>query len=457
MKRSLLLALSITFCLCALLALSSCAGTNGGNNKNDHTHTPGEAVRENLIPSTCNSYGSYNECTYCSECGELMVRALKDIQPHSDCEWIDEIPATCYDDGVLGHFHCSVCEGNFVYEERPGYILVGGDYTDRYLTGVDSLTIEAIGHKDKIIGDSLACALCGDPVAESEGIIYSLSADGSYAEVIDYVGENVRIRIPDTYNGAPVTVIASSAFENKAIKSVVIPDSVTVIGVEAFRGCSNLSSIFFGNGVETILNNAFFGCGSLTSVIISDSVISIETGAFQNCKKLSDLILGSSVRSIAAYAFNGCALKSVTIPESVTSLSRVAFYSGESMFSDIMLLGTILPIEKENGVTYVDKWVVGFDNSVTSVSFREGAVGIATGAFISSPVYSLSKLRSVTLPDSVKHVDAAAFSGCSNLEIIYCEAESQPDSWNPDWNAKSEYASENRIYFEVVWSFKASE
>ena len=43
------------------------------------------------------------------------------------------------------------------------------------------------------------------------------------------------IEIPSTYNGLPVTEIATNAFKNEAyLTSVIVPDSVTSIGESAF-------------------------------------------------------------------------------------------------------------------------------------------------------------------------------------------------------------------------------
>jgi hypothetical protein len=47
---------------------------------------------------------------------------------------------------------------------------------------------------------------------------------------------------------------------------VVIPDSVTYIGVVAFYNCSSLTSVVIGNSVTSIGDTAFFSCSSLTDV-----------------------------------------------------------------------------------------------------------------------------------------------------------------------------------------------
>ena len=39
-----------------------------------HVHTPGEAVRENVVAATCTTEGSYDSVVYCTECGEELSR-----------------------------------------------------------------------------------------------------------------------------------------------------------------------------------------------------------------------------------------------------------------------------------------------------------------------------------------------------------------------------------------------
>ena len=67
------------------------------------------------------------------------------------------------------------------------------------------------------------------------------------------------------------------------IKRVIIGDSVTSIGNEAFRQCFSLTSVTIGNSVTTIGNSAFSGCNSLTSVTIPNSVTTISDNAFRGC------------------------------------------------------------------------------------------------------------------------------------------------------------------------------
>ena len=87
--------------------------------------------------------------------------------------------------------------------------------------------------------------------------------DGA-VEIYEYCGEDTTVNIPSTIEGYPVVTIGDSAFYyNTNIKGVIIPDSVKRIGVHAFAGCIELSSVTFGEGVTTIEDYAFYNCASL--------------------------------------------------------------------------------------------------------------------------------------------------------------------------------------------------
>ena len=91
--------------------------------------------------------------------------------------------------------------------------------------------------------------------------------------ITGYTGGNWEVRIPPRIQGLPVTQIGHSAFRNRNLISVTIPNSVTSIGRGAFSN-NQLTSVTIPNSVTTIEFSAFAG-NQLTSITIGANVVLI--------------------------------------------------------------------------------------------------------------------------------------------------------------------------------------
>lgn len=210
--------------------------------------------------------------------------------------------------------------------------------------------------------------------------------------ITKYTGTESTVILPSKISSWPVTKIGEDAFQdNTTITSVTIPASVTEIGSNAFAGCTNLTSVNYagdwsnltiqsgnpavqdaaneqlfdfeftldntaaivtnykyngaaadvtipsrykGKPVTTIGHAAFFN-SAVTSVTIPDSVTSISDDAFVNCPQLTNISIPNSVTYIGFFAFGSCtSLKSITLPSSLSSISG-ALFSGCSQLTTI--------------------------------------------------------------------------------------------------------------------------
>jgi hypothetical protein len=107
-----------------------------------------------------------------------------------------------------------------------------------------------------------------------------------------------------------------------------IPSTVTSIGEYAFEDCTNLTGVTIPDGVTSIGAGAFSGCKSFTSIAIPDSVITIGRSAFSN-NQLTSVTIPNSVTKIEPNTFSGNKLISVTIPDSVTEIGGGVFYNNQ--------------------------------------------------------------------------------------------------------------------------------
>jgi hypothetical protein len=75
--------------------------------------------------------------------------------------------------------------------------------------------------------------------------------------ITGYSGDSKDVVIPAKIKGKPVTSIGESAFNNKELTSVTIPDGITSIGNSAFAS-NQLTSVTIPDGVTSIGDSAFF-------------------------------------------------------------------------------------------------------------------------------------------------------------------------------------------------------
>lgn len=147
--------------------------------------------------------------------------------------------------------------------------------------------------------------------------------------------------IPAEYEGLPVTMIGSSAFEGcTEIGSIVILDNITYIGDGAFKQCTTLTSVALPNTITTINENTFLSCTSLENINLPEGLEYIRMGAFENCSSLTTLKFPRTLKLI--YSTNVFNAGSTSIAENIddmlsSSNSYVSIITGCDSLQNIEL------------------------------------------------------------------------------------------------------------------------
>ena len=155
--------------------------------------------------------------------------------------------------------------------------------------------------------------------------------------------------------------------------------------------------------VITIGRDAFEYYG-LTSVSIPNSVTTISSSAFSHNFKLKSVIIGNSVTEIKNHAFYDCpSLTSITIPNSVTVISSNAFTSCPGLTS----------VTLSNSLTEIDGYTFMNCTGLTSITLPESITRIGSHAF-----QGCTGLTSISIPNSVRYLAQGAFKGCTGLTSV---------------------------------------
>lgn len=135
-----------------------------------------------------------------------------------------------------------------------------------------------------------------------------------------------------------VTLIGDSAFHScSSLEKVTIENhqqsSLEKIGFEAFRNCSSLTAFDFPkSSFVKKIDSWFSDCVSLQKIEIPDTIEVIGYNAFRNCTSLKYLLLPSSVEVLDSNAFFNCtSLRAIYVPESLREIGKNVFCKCSSL------------------------------------------------------------------------------------------------------------------------------
>ena len=221
-----------------------------------------------------------------------------------------------------------------------------------------------------------------------------------------------KVILPNT-----LTSIGENAFKESGLQAIEIPASVEAIESGAFCDCTALTNVTFEKGSRLKMiwgmyswddYGTFADCTSLTSIEIPASVETIGAATFKGCTALTTVTFEkrSQLKTIngdfEAGAFQNCiSLTSIEIPASVETIERSAFYNCTAL--------TTVTFEKRSQLKTIGGWYEDVDDTC-----------IGYGAFA-----DCTSLTSIEIPASVETIEVAAFQGCTALTTVTFEKGSQ--------------------------------
>ena len=212
--------------------------------------------------------------------------------------------------------------------------------------------------------------------------------------IIETAKNRLIVGCHNTQIPTSVTRIGTKAFADcKQLTCIEIPDNVKYLEEGAFSGCSQLSGIVLPAGITSLPAEVFSGCSSLTDFTIPTNVLSIYSDAFANCSSLISIVIPQNVSMISDHSFKGC-----------SNLARITVHPDNAFYDSRNDCNAII---KTSG----NVLLVGCKTSIIPNGVTE----------IASAFWGCSKLKSITVPESVTHIRAWAFSYCISLRKMILE------------------------------------
>ena len=230
--------------------------------------------------------------------------------------------------------------------------------------------------------------------------------------------------LKDVTMGNGVTSIGKRAFRG-ALKSIVIPDNVNSIGYDAFSSLS-LESITVSErntkyaSQDGILYNkektefVHIPYNIKGSVTIPDSITSISDYTFEDRENLTGIVIPDSVTDIGEDAFQNCPIEKATMPALAISyipkfnLKEVVITSGdrieENAFCECSNLTNVII---SDSVTSIGKRAFIYCSSLTNIVLSDKLTDIGDSAF-----WECRSLTNIVIPDSLNSIGREAFQGC---------------------------------------------
>lgn len=253
-----------------------------------------------------------------------------------------------------------------------------------------------------------------------DGISYLLSDEDGTAQVTGCTETLTDLLIPEEVTSGEktytVTSVAEAAFQNnKNITSITIPKTMKTVAKDAFRNLTNLKTltiadlaswcgIEFENGLANPIYNL---CSNSNETKWGELLIENINGAEGNTVDAKNITIPEGVTSIGRAFYGYKALKSVTLPSTLTSL-------GDQVFANCLGLTEVVVPE---GVTTIGSAFFSCENlkSVTLPSTLE--------TFTGNTFYGNKALEEIELPAGLKSIGIMTFCGCTGLKKITSNSE----------------------------------
>ena len=224
-----------------------------------------------------------------------------------------------------------------------------------------------------------------------------------------------------SYNDYGDGVVGVSLTDKTVSGTVEVPEringlTVTMIDVDCFNGCENMTAVKLPDTITVIDDYSFFGCTALQELKIPASVQKIGMKAFYNCSSVEAFQIPAGTTEIGDFAFEGCsALKEIDVAD-----TNAQYKDEDGILFDIDGTKIILyPSQKQEehyalpeGCTAIADYAFIGNTHLKTVDIHQ-VTELGRDAF-----YYCTSLQSAEIPDGIKILDGSVFGNCTSLETV---------------------------------------
>ena len=364
----------------------------------------------NMKPATMTSIGQYAFC-YCEKLTAFRVPEGVTTLPYETfyrCKALEQLtlPSTLTSIGENACRETSIKNlslpegltniGNYAFQNcdsltaitLPASIQSLGTYVFSGCDKVESVTF--LGNSDvELIGESHFSSQPNQKSVRLPNGLTLITRSMFYG--------NKQLKSIDLSKTKVTEMLPFAFYENTALTTVKLPNTLTSIGEYAFYNCKQLNSINFPTALKSIGYNAF-QYNNLPSLQLPSGLETIGGYAFADSKNLSAIpvVIPQTVTSIGNYAFSNCdQMTSFTFPK--TTLTTLGEYALDNCDN---LQTVVFP----KNLTTIPRSTCGTCKKLSSVTLPENLETVGYAAF-----YEANSLYSITLPTTVKTIEPFAF------------------------------------------------
>lgn len=207
-----------------------------------------------------------------------------------------------------------------------------------------------------------------------------------------------------------LTSIGDNVFESCSnLTEVNFNNIIEKIGKENFKNCIQLGEIVLPDSLTEINDNLFNGCTNLSNVILGNNVIKIGEKTFFNCSNLDNFSLPPSIITIGNNLFENTPLKSLYIPERLSSITNNCFYNCTSL--------TNIDIHPNSKMEQIGNYAFYLCNQLTEIDFNDtnstNIINIGDFSF-----YDCNALKYFNIPINTEHIGNNAFYNCKEITSV---------------------------------------